>query len=197
MKKNVLFVILEGFADWEAAYLSSAIRTFDSNQYDVKTVSLEKKAVESIGGFRVIPDYDIHDMPKDYEALILIGGTSWRGESAQQIRPLAERCFHDGRILGGICDASAFLGTIGLLNDVRHTSNDCENLKQWAKNAYTGEKNYIVEPAVRDEKIITANGVSPLEFAREVLMALNIAPENEILNWYNFYKYGIYEGNKN
>ncbi|MTK10313.1 MAG: glutamine amidotransferase [Hungatella sp.] len=197
MKKNVLFVILEGFADWEAAYLSTAIRTFNPDQYDVKTVSLEKKAVESIGGFRVIPDYDIHDMPKDYEALILIGGTSWRGESAQQIRPLAESCFHDGRILGGICDASAFLGTIGLLNDVRHTSNDCDNLKQWAQNAYTGEKNYIVEPAVRDETIITANGVSPLEFAREVLMALNIAPENEILKWYQFYKYGIYEGNQN
>ncbi len=51
MKKNILFVILEGFADWEAAYLSSAIRTFNANEYDVKTVSLEKNAVESIGGF--------------------------------------------------------------------------------------------------------------------------------------------------
>lgn len=197
MKKNILFVILEKFADWEAAYLSSAIRTFRTDQYAVKTVSLEKKAVESIGGFRVIPDYDIHDMPRDYEALILIGGTSWRNDLAQQIRPLAERCYHDGRILAAICDASAFLGTIGLLNNVRHTSNDCENLKQWAKNAYTGEKNYIVEPAVRDERIITANGAASLEFAREVLMALNIASEHEILNWYKFHKYGFYEGNKN
>lgn len=196
MKKNILFVILEKYADWEAAYLSSAIQTFGTDRYAVKTVSLEKKAVESIGGFRVSPDYDIHDMPEDYEALILIGGTSWRDDLAQQIRPLAEKCFRDGRILAGICDASAFLGTIGLLNNVRHTSNDCGNLKQWAKNAYTGEENYIMEQAVRDEKIITANETASLEFAREVLMALNLAPGSEILKWYEFHKYGFYKANK-
>ncbi len=196
MKKNILFVILEKFADWEAAYLSSAIQTFGADQYAVKTVSLEKKAVESIGGFRIIPDYDIHDMPEDYAALILIGGTSWRADPAQQIRPFVEKCFHAGRILAGICDASAFLGTTGLLNNVRHTSNDCGNLKQWAKNAYTGEENYIMEQAVRDKKIITANGTASLEFAREVLIALNIAPEREILDWYEFHKYGLYEANR-
>ncbi len=93
MKKNILFVILEGFADWEAAYLSSAIRTFNANEYDVKTVSLEKNAVESIGGFRVIPDYDIHDMPKDYEALILIGGPHGGGNQRSRSGPWQKDVF--------------------------------------------------------------------------------------------------------
>lgn len=53
-----------------------------------------------------------------------------------------------------------------------------------------------MEQAVMDDRIITANGTAPLEFAREVLMALNIAPESEILNWYEFHKYGFYEANK-
>ena len=56
---------------------------------------------------------------------------------AGAVKPLVEKCLSDGKILGGICDASAFLGTIGALNHVRHTSNDLDDLKQWAGGAYT------------------------------------------------------------
>jgi len=45
-------------------------------QYDIKTVSVSKDYVQSIGGFRVMPDYDTTSVPKDYETLILIGGMS-------------------------------------------------------------------------------------------------------------------------
>lgn len=72
--KKILFVILDQWADWEAAYWSSAIRRLGQKQYAIKTVSLTKDSVESIGGFHVLPDYDIQSIPTDYEALILIGG---------------------------------------------------------------------------------------------------------------------------
>lgn len=193
MKKTVLFVILERFADWEAAYLSSALHMLGGDAFAVKTVSLAKDAVESIGGFRVIPDYDIASVPESYEAVILIGGMSWRTEAARQVAPLAEKCFRSGKILGGICDASAFLGTIGLLNDIRHTSNDLEDLKAWAGTAYTGESGYVREQAVRGGNIITANGTAALEFAREVLTALDAAPEDKIMGWYRFHKLGYYD----
>lgn len=193
MKKTVLFVILEQWADWEAAYLSSALRMLGQGQYSVKTVSLTKDSVESIGGFRAIPDYDLQSIPMDYEALILIGGMTWRNENVGGIKYLVEKCLENGKLLGGICDASAFLGTVGALNDVKHTSNDLNDLKQWAGKAYTGEEKYIRELAVSDKNIVTANGTASLEFAKEVLLALKAAPEDKIIEWYNFHKLGYYE----
>lgn len=192
MKKTILFVILQQYADWEAAYITSAITMLGQGQYDIKTVSLSKDYVQSIGGFRVLPDYDIASVPKDYEALILIGGMTWRGENAQQVKTLVEECCQKGKVLGGICDASAFLGTIGVLNDVLHTSNDISDLKQWAGSVYTGETKYIAKQAVRDKNIITANGTAPMEFAKEILLALNVASEEKVLEWYNFHKLGYY-----
>ena len=192
-KKTVLFVILDQYADWEAAYLSSAIHMLGQGTHEVKTVSLTKNVVQSIGGFHAVPDYDIQSMPAEYEALILIGGMTWRNEAAQQIKPLVEKCFAKGRGLGGICDASAFLGTVGVLNDVNHTSNDLQDLKQWAGNSYTGEKKYQMEQAVSDGNIITANGTAALEFAKEVMLTLKIAPEEKIMEWYEFHKKGMYD----
>ncbi|MBU3877275.1 glutamine amidotransferase [Faecalicatena sp. AGMB00832] len=193
MKKQVLFILLEQFADWEAAYLSSALYMLGNGQYEVKTVSLTTDMVTSIGGLCVMPDYSIHDLPSDYEALILVGGMSWRNEEAAQIKPLVRKCLAEKKILGGICDASGFLGTAGVLNDVSHTSNDLDNLKQWAGERYTGEHLYRMQQAVSDRNIITANGTAALEFAKEVLLALKAAPEAKIMEWYNFHKFGYYE----
>lgn len=70
MKKIVLFVLLEQFADWEAAYLSSGLYLLGQGKYEVKTVSLTKDVVQSIGGFRIMPDYDIQSVPSEYEAVV-------------------------------------------------------------------------------------------------------------------------------
>ena len=192
MKKTILFVILPLYADWEAAYISSAITMLGQGRYDIKTVSISKDYVTSVGGFRVKPDYEMKSAPNDNEAVILIGGMTWREEHAQQVKPLVEDCLQKGKILGGICDASAFLGTIGVLNDVIHTSNDLNDLKQWAGDNYTGEAKYLAKQAVRDKNIITANGTAPMEFAKEILFALNVADEETIVDWYNFHKLGFY-----
>ena len=192
MKKTILFVILQQYADWEAAYITSAITMLGQGQYDIKTVSLSKDYVQSIGGFRVLPDYNVESAPKDYEALVLIGGMAWRNEDTQQIKTLVEECYQKGKVLGGICDASAFLGTVGVLNNVMHTSNDVDDLKQWAGSIYTGETKYIAKQAVRDRNIITANGTAPMEFAKEILLALNVASDEKIMEWYNFHKLGFY-----
>lgn len=190
--KTVLFFILDQWADWEAAYVSSAIRMLGQNQFTIKTVSISKDKVESIGGFQVIPDYEISSCPTDYEALILIGGMSWRSDIALQVKPLVEQCLSKQKILGGICDAAAFLGAIGALNHASHTGNNPDDLKGWAGASYTNKKNYKYRQAVRDHNIITANGTAALEFAREILLALKAAPENTIQEWYDFHKLGYY-----
>jgi putative intracellular protease/amidase len=123
---------------------------------------------------------------------ILIGGNSWRTKEARQVEPIVRQALTDKLVLGAICDATVFLGTMGVLNKIRHTSNDLADLKGWAKEAYTNEAQYIREPAVRDGSIITANGTAAIEFAREVLLALEAVPEKQIWEWYEFHKKGVY-----
>ncbi len=192
MKKTILFVILQQYADWEAAYLSSGINMLGDGSYEIKTVSLTNESIASIGGVHTVPDYDIKSIPSEYEALILIGGMTWRNEKAKQVKPLVEECFKKGKVIGGICDASAFLGTVGVLNNVNHTSNDLNDLKKWAGKSYTGEEKYIMQQAVSDKNVITANGTAALEFAKEVMLTLKVVPENNIIEWYNFHKLGYY-----
>lgn len=191
MKKLLLFIILEQYADWEAAYLSSAVRMLVPEVFDIKTVSIKRGLVESIGGFRTQADYDLQTMPEHYEAMFLIGGMTWRTEEAREVVPFIQACAEKGKLLGGICDAAGFLSTAGLLNDVRHTGNGLENLQQWAGGTYTGAANYVLEPAVCDGKILTANGTAPLEFAKEALFALGVE-QDKVLEWYNFHKLGMY-----
>ena len=191
--KTILLVILNQYADWEAAYLSSAVYMLGEGAWQVKTVSLNKEPITSIGGFHVLPDYDIHSIPADYAALVLIGGMTWRHDNAHHVKPLVDRCLLEKKVLGGICDASAFLGMVGALNHAKHTSNELDELKEWAGDAYTNEKNYVMQQAVSDNNIVTANGTAALEFAKEMLLTLQVAPAETITEWYNFHKLGFYE----
>ena len=47
--KTILYVVLEQFADWELAYLSSAVNMLGESKFENKIVSLTKNAVTSIG----------------------------------------------------------------------------------------------------------------------------------------------------
>ena len=190
--KTVLLVLLEQYADWEAAYVSTAVHMLGQGKFVVKTVSLSKEPVTSIGGMRAVADYTVGSAPKDYDALLLIGGLCWREERAQQMIPLVEHCVKRGKVLGGICDAAAFLASIGVLDSVKHTGNRLSALQEWKGTKYKGAENYQARQAVFDRNIITANGSAPLEFAREVLSALHVAEETMIEDWYVLHKLGYY-----
>lgn len=195
MKKEIIFVILNGFADWEAAHLAVCVNTGVKPgrpvKYTVKTLSLTQDPVISIGGFRVLPDYDIHTLPEDYAGLVLVGGDNWFSPEADSIVPLVEKMIRENKLVAGICNASVFLGKHGFLNHVKHTSNALDYLKNIAGEKYTGEANYIEKQAVCDGNIVTANGTAQLEFCREILYALN-ADEPEIIEEsYSFYKKGF------
>ena len=196
MKKKILFVILEQYADWEYSFLATALhdRIEDkTSPYEVKTLSLNRSPVKSLGGFTTVPDCGIEDMPADYAGVVLIGGKSWRTEEARELAPIVKKAYADGKIVGAICDASVFLGMHGLLNEKKHTSNALEDLASAAKESYTGHKNYIAEQAVRDGNLVTANGSAYLEFTRESLAALNAYPAEYIENSFRFFKNGYIE----
>lgn len=194
--KKVLFVLLDEYADWEAGSLAAALNEEpegQGQQFDVKTVSLTKDPIKSIGGFTVLPDYGLDDTPEDFAGLILIGGNSWRKEESKRVMELVDKAIEKEIVLGAICDATVFLGTNGLLNAIPHTSNHLEDLAETAGASYNNEGGYLHQQAVRSGQIITANGSAFLEFGKSVLEALNAAPQNEIDEWYGFFKKGYYE----
>lgn len=194
--KEILFVVLNEYADWEAAPLAAAIN--EKKDFCVKTVSLTKKPVVSMGGFSVLPDYDLSEaMEKDFIGLILVGGKSWRTEDAKRVSGLVRFAVSKNTVVAAICDASVYLGAMGILNDIEHTSNQLENLQSYAGDKYTGAGKYKNQQTVRCGQFITANGTANLEFAKEVLLALDVMTDEEAGQWYRFCKWGYYEAIKN
>lgn len=193
MNKTVLFFILDSYADWESAYLSTAIQELSNHTVDVKTVSLSLHPVKTIGGFTTLPDYDLSTVPSNFLGLFLIGGKSWKTEQAREVLPLVQKAIADKKVLGAICAASEFLGANGFLNNVKHTSNGVDSILEWENNAYNNQENYIPKQAIRDQNIITANGTGTLEFTRESSKALNLADEATIDEEYDFDKIGYCE----
>ena len=195
MMKEIIFILLNDFADWEGAFIANSLKQGvmpgSPVKYTVKTFSLTKDPVVSLGGFRVLPDYDIDTMPSDFAGLILIGGTSWFTLEAESIVPIVTKAIEEKKLVGGICNASVFLGMHGFLNDVKHTSNTLDYLKMYVGDKYTGEANYVNKQAVRDGHIVTANGTGQLEFCREVLHVLDADTPENIESSYLFYKNGF------
>ncbi|MDL2223178.1 glutamine amidotransferase [Bacteroidales bacterium OttesenSCG-928-M11] len=189
-KKEIIFVLLDEFADWESTYiatcLNQGVKPGNPINYTVKTLSVTKDPITSLGGFKLLPDYDLNDIPTDYAGLVLIGGMRWFSPEAELIVPLVEKAMKEDKVVAGICNGSVFLAANGHLNNVKHTSNGLDYLKQYAGEKYTGEANYVNEKAVRDGKIVTAPGTAPIEFCREVLYALEADTPEAIEESYNF-----------
>lgn len=197
MKKEILFVVLDNYADWEGAYiapnLNCGVEPGSPVKYVVKTVSVTKDPVVSIGGFSLLPDYDINHIPADYAGVILIGGMSWFTPEAELIVPLVRDAINSQKLVAGICNASVFLGKHGFLNEVAHTSNGLEYLKAYAGANYTGESHYVDGPTIRDGNMVTANGFSALEFSREILYVLEADTPKKIERSYRMNKSGVWE----
>ncbi|MBX4775416.1 glutamine amidotransferase [Klebsiella sp. CVUAS 10191.3] len=182
-RKEVLFVLIEEYADWEFALLAPGLRRgfgIWEPQYDVRTVAADAGPVMSIGGVRCLPDYTFETIPDDYAALVLVGSMNWWGEEARRVVPLVEQAQARQIVVGAICDASAFLGAHGFLNDVDHTSNGLAYLQNRAGPAYSGAARYRSVPSVRDGNLVTANGVGFVDFTCNMLAALNATQAGEI-----------------
>ncbi|MEG6502664.1 MULTISPECIES: DJ-1/PfpI family protein [unclassified Desulfovibrio] len=191
--KTALFVLIPEYADWEPALLAAGLRWgfgLWSNPYAVKTVSLTKEPVPSIGGFSITPDYSFDDAPEKFAALILVGGTAWHKPDAKKVIPLVRRALAQKAVLGAICDASVFLAVHGFLNRLSHTFIDQSVLSGEAKGEYSGEAYFENKQSVCCGNIITAKPTGYVEFATDVLSALQVSDENKINSFYQICKTG-------
>lgn len=195
MKNNVLFVLLDKYAEWEAAPLAAALNSgvtpLGDTRYTTATVAPTADAVSSIGGFSTLPDYDFDSMPQDYAALVLIGGMSWDKPEAGRVEELVARALREGKTVGAICNGASFMAKCGFLNSVKHTGNGLEQLKLWGGDNYTNPDGYIHAQTVSDRNIVTANGSASLEFAKELLLLLENDTPERIEMYYQFNKQGF------
>jgi len=200
MNNEILYILLPYYAAHEAVYLSQAITSDefalkDKPKYVNKVVAPTMESVTSIGGFHTLPDYSFDNIPKNYSALVLIGGFGWKTPVAEKVEPIVRHAIETGKIVGAICNAASFLASHGFLNDIRHTGNCPDQLQSWGGMNYTNADGYIHAQAVCDKskRIVTANGSATLEFAKEMLSLLENDTQEHIEMYYHFNKHGFCE----
>ncbi|NWO27506.1 DJ-1/PfpI family protein [Leptotrichia sp. oral taxon 417] len=193
--KNIVFVILDEFADWEAAFLSSALNDKNiTKNYTTNFASIDKNLKKSMGNLKVLPDLTLKEIDEnDVDGLVLIGGRTWRSqieETNTKIVELVKKFKNNpNKVVGAICDAAYFLATNGLLNDRKHTVNSFDEIKD--NSNYTNSKNFVEMESVIDGNLVTAKGDSPIHFAKNVMMALGDIPEKNVNLFFDIYTIGF------
>lgn len=185
--KAVHLLVVDGFADWEPAHAVAELRRH--GQYRVESVGLTRSPVCSMGGLTILPSMAISDVhPSDVAVFILPGGDRW--EQAP-VEPALETLLLELDAadvpLAAICAATLAISRMGLLRGRRHTSNGLDYLRSHVPG-YAEADNYVDEPAVRDRKLITANGLGDVEFARELFEELEVLSAAERASWAQIFR---------
>lgn len=193
MPDTVHVHVFDGYADWEPAFAVAGIQDarFQKRpgRWRVRTVAQTRQLVRSMGGFAVLPDLALDELRLAESAmLILPGGEGWEDPSRHQgTVGMAGRCLRERIPVAAICGATAGLAREGLLADRLHTSNAASYLKG---TGYDAGDFYRDEPAVRDRGLITAGGMGPIEFAREIFAQLGVYEKAALDAWVQLYKTG-------
>jgi putative intracellular protease/amidase len=176
---------LNTLADWEISFLTSELvskRYFKNQNEDVTILKVgsTKAPIKTLGGMIINPDITVNDL------LILPGADTWFEQDNQKIIKVAKDRIEKGLKIAAICGATGALAKAGALNNKKHTSNDIEYLKMFSPE-YTGEAYYVNEPVIKDENLITASGLAPIEFTYEIIKQLDLFREETLSAWYNLY----------
>lgn len=190
MKKKVLVFLFDGFSDWEISYLTPEVNR--SEQFELIYFSKDGKQVTSMGGLQVKPAASLAEVSvEDLAMLILPGGTAWEKGENGEISEFLTEAFEKGKPAAAICAATTRLAQLGMLDNLKHTSNDLNYLKAVAPN-YSGDRNYQNSLAVSDKNIITACGIAPIEFSREIFKTIGLYSDDQIERWFQLFKHGIW-----
>lgn len=193
MHETVHLYVFDGFADWEPAFALAGIRNpefqREPGRFEVKTAAAVREPLRSMGGLTVLPDLAIDELKPSQSVLLLLpGGPHWDedGWHRAAVRKAGE--FLDAGVpVAAICGATAGLARAGRLDAAPHTSNALAYLKG---TGYAGADRYVDAPAVREAGLITAGGMAPVEFAREIFAELGVYDDETLEAWTQLYKTG-------
>jgi len=191
-RMNVFVYVLNTLADWEIGYLTAEInsgRYLKKNIEKPKIVKVGKTfdSIKTMGGLDITPDITVKEIKaqKD-DLLILPGAETWLTENNDEILCFLKNNIVKDMTIAAICGATHALANYGLLDEIRHTSDDLYVLKTYCPN-YKGEKYYCNDYVVSEKNIITATGIAPLEFTYEIFKKTKVMEERTIEAWFNFY----------
>lgn len=186
----VHLAVLDTMADWEVGHLAAHLTHLggpvEPNGFALRTVGVTGAPVRTMGGLTVLPDTTLADLdPADSAMLVLPGANTWEDEAVAAPFVAAARAHLEAGVpVAAVCGATWALAVAGLLDDVRHTSNDPGWL---ASSGYAGADRYVAEPAVVDGDLVTATGIAPVHFARAVFERLGAHPQGRLDAWTRLY----------
>lgn len=188
-KKTVHVAVYDTLADWEVGAATAQIANGswhrEPGTFEVVTVGLTTEPVTTMGRLRVTPDLALADLhAADSAMLILPGADLWEGEELVGFGDKARQFVEAGVPVAAICGATFGLARQGLLDDRAHTSNAAEYL---VYSGYRGSDHYVDAPAVTDRDVITADAMSPFEFAREIFARLDLYEPRVLEAWYKLF----------
>ena len=188
-EKAVYLFVVPGFADWEAAHAIAELRRHGG--YRVEVVGLSGDPVESMGGVMVQPSQVLAEVdPGDVALFILPGGDRWEQMAPEPELVKLLSALDANRVpIAAICAATTVVVRAGLLRGRRHTSNGLAYLSQQVSE-YSEAARYVDAPAVRDRGLITASGLSAVEFAAEIMAELGVLGDDERKQWTKLFRSG-------
>jgi putative intracellular protease/amidase len=190
MRNTVYFFVFDGYADWEAALALCEIRR--PGDFRVRTVGLDRRPVQSMGGLTVLPDLSLDEIDADRALLMILpGGTAWERGEIDPVSATLRSLHAEGTALGALCSGVLALAYAGLIDTRRHTGNYAGHIETYVPD-YLGGAHYDAGAlALTDDGVITAGGVNGIEFAREVIRALDLYDERDTEAWYRLFKHAI------
>ncbi|PQJ42705.1 thiamine biosynthesis protein ThiJ [Vibrio campbellii] len=199
MKESIYLAVYDGISDWEYGYVLAHINSQEfqafPDRFVIKTVGRNKESIRTKGGLTVVPDLSLDKLnPSDGKMLILCGSDNAASGGIDDFVDAAKRFIDNGICVAAICGATAALARKGILDNVPHTSNAKEFLEM---TGYAGSQNYIEEPVVSTDYLITAGGIEPIAFAAEIFRKLEIYSETTLDSWLKLFEQrditGFYE----
>lgn len=171
-KKVALIVAFRDFRDPEY-FVPKEI--FEKEGLEVKTVSTKEGVAIGAEGGEARVDILLENLKvDDFDAILFVGGPKaldyLDNETSYKI---ARQTIEKGKILGAICISPVILAKSGVLKGKKATVWTSVLDKSAAKILKENGAEYVEEKAVKDGKIITANGPEAAkDFANLVLEAL-------------------------
>ena len=191
--QDVHLYLARELSDWEIGHaianLNRPAFQKQPGRYRVRTVAATRDPVTTMGGLRVVPDLALAELSVERSAmLILPGSDAYEAGKEQAALDKAKEFERAGVPIAAICGATAGLARIGLLDARDHTSNAREYLAH--QPGYGGAAHYRDAKAVSDRGVITAGATAPIEFAREIFLALDAYDKPVLDAWFGLYSTG-------